>query len=375
MNGKKICFVVETPLQILESINLLLSYEKECEKVDIFVGTVFQNAYEISGRLEKTGLFTNVYIYDPSLYKEADLVKKIANMMNPLKRIQIVVKREISVLELSYDSIYFSTLLLPAEAIVYLNKNIHVFWIDDGMASYTGESPDPIKAHHKHGFLFKLAGLDARRLYPEAIYLNNTSFCLKHPFCKDIRMIPNLTEKYWEKTVRYVFDYKKSSTYLDPCAVYLTNPNDKNFNNLNKTYILKTEKAIFDACHNANINVIRRKHPREIDKSQTPSNISFLLDETYNMWELISLLELSSNHVLISWFSTAQFTPNMLHRKEPWVIFLYEIFRDGVSEESYKEMIKLTNILKMNYTNKHKIIVPNSVESLKNELSKIKLNA
>jgi hypothetical protein len=93
------------------------------------------------------------------------------------------------------------------------------------------------------------------------------------------------------------------------------------------------------------------------------------------MWELISLLELSSNHVLISWFSTAQFTPNMLHRKEPWVIFLYEIFRDGVSEESYKEMIKLTNILKMNYTNKHKIIVPNSVESLKNELSNIKLNA
>lgn len=363
------CFVVETPLQILESISILSSFSLDNKEADLYIGTVFRDADIIAKRIEEQQIFSNVFLYDPSLYKDANIVRKLFIMLNPKKRLETVLLK--ANVNFKYDEIYFSTLLLLGEAIVYLNRDIHVFWIDDGMASYTKGSPDPAKAYHKYGFLFKIFGLNPNRLYPEAIYLNNPSFCDDHPFTIDIREIPKIEKPEWMDTIKYIFDFKDKNIYEHSCAVYLTNPNDGEFNTANHDSIINTERVFVKACELEGLNLIRRLHPREIGMNLMPSQTKLVVDDIYNMWELICRFHLENDNILISWFSTAQFTPKMLFDKEPWVIFLYNIYREGISNRLYQEMNKLSQLLREKYTDKFKVLAPVSLENLEETIYSI----
>ena len=374
MEKKRICFVVETPYQILVSISILSSVDKSSVDADLYIGTVFQNAESIANRIIETKLFKNVYLYNPYLYKKAKFLKKAGIMLNPRKKLKTVLKHDFNDMNFDYDEVYFSTILVPAEAIVNLNKNIRVFWIDDGMESYIGDTPDPMSFHRMYTPLFVLAGLNPKRLYPEAVYLMNPSFCDKHPFCDDIREVSIPDSDEWINAIKSIFEYRKTDVYPSPSVVYLTNPDDFGLNSNNRTSLLSVQEVLSDVCNSKEMTLIRRKHPRELS-NDTPISVDFTEDNTNNMWEMLCRYEISDQHILVALFSTAQFTPCMLFGKEPWIIFLYEIAQNGISEEIRNNMNNVVNTLKQHYNSPEKIIVPTTIDELRLYLNKIGNNS
>lgn len=356
--GKRCCFVVETPFQVMNSIKIRYAEQLEDCECDIYIGRVFTNIEDIVSRIKQLRIFNNVYIYDPKRYKELAPIKKAFIMLNPYKRLRKVLDDDVKYINTCYDIAIFSTTLLPAEALVYLNTKITVYWMDDGMASYTGGFPKLETAHGRRTLLFRLAGCDPRRLYPIAIFLNNPSFCLKSASNNLIQIPSNNLEV--TKKIEKVFNYRKTDLYNHYEWVYLTQPNDWNFNLDNKQYIDSVEKLLLQESNTYNFKILHRPHPREcVDKEL------FSKDDISNMWELVCESEINNNHVLISWFSTAQFSPVMLYNTQPWLVFLYKLYKSEKWIDSLKSKDEMIQHLKKVYSEPERIIVPETLSELK----------
>ena len=84
------------------------------------------------------------------------------------------------------------------------------------------------------------------------------------------------------------------------------------------------------------------------------------MDTVNNMWELECINTITDKHILVSFFSTVQFSPKMIANKQPYVIFLYKLFLsnlDGLEIPGFEEMIQQ---LKDKYVHKR-------IEVLKNK--------
>ena len=371
MGKKRICFDVETPFQLFVSLCLLSELRKDAIEADLYIGMTFDKAESVYNRICELKIFDEVYLYDPGRYKRTNIIKKMSIMLSPMKKLRAVLDRDVSLININYDEVYFSNVLVPGEAIVNINENIHVFWIDDGIGSYTGGLTDPVKFHRHYSFLYVMAGLNPSRLYPEAVYLLNPDYCGKHPFCEDIRKVPNNLTEEWDRIIRKVFDYKTSDLYVAPVAVYLTDTNDLGLVDNNRNELSELQESIYDVCNDNGYRLVRRKHPRELGDNVTPTYVDFETDTINNMWELVSKDEITAQHVLISWFSTAQFSPCLLYGKEPWVIFLYKIQRNGIDVNLRERLEQGTEVLRSHYKEPNKVIVPETVEELDRVLSGI----
>ena len=85
------------------------------------------------------------------------------------------------------------------------------------------------------------------------------------------------------------------------------------------------------------------------------------IDDGKNMWEMECLNSIRDDHILISCCSTAQLTPKIVGGKEPYIFFLHRFLLDDESaiKKGLENMIENLTAL---YSDKSKILIPNSVE-------------
>ena len=84
------------------------------------------------------------------------------------------------------------------------------------------------------------------------------------------------------------------------------------------------------------------------------------------MWEIECQNTITDNHIIVSFFSTASFTPKMLFGKEPYVIFLYKTL--GIE---FFNANKLVNSLQSLYNNPKKIILVEDLDQLKRVIEEL----
>ena len=206
---------------------------------------------------------------------------------------------------------------------LYFSSNVkQVHFFEDGTGSYFR---DLSGFQSRAKFVYRLLGRDLDRLNPCALYLNNPNLCQEKIDCPiySLKGIMAIDSDSREK-IYQAFDYKRDGYYTGYPIIYLTQPNDNNVPDM---------EEMDDKIHQ-------------------------------DMWELVCADQITDSHVLVSVFSTAQITPKLLYNKEPYLILLYNLY-PGLLPQMREEILGLIGQIRNVYTRPKKVFLPNTLEELK----------
>lgn len=369
MENNKHLFICSSQYAILNSINAVLNNAKYSNgNSDIVIFHRTDNMKNLSIKIKKSKLFENVYDF-PFINKmnSFSLLKLLLFPKFFLKKLSL--NEKLINLTKDYYSVLISQSLLYASLFGRINKNAELYLIEDGLSSYTTRTIDPFKRSVYFRFANKLvfkgallSNVKKQLLYEPNMYLGERNNIIKLPTLKSENNI------FYNK----LFGYRDNTLYDSHQFVYLgapffglkdlmVNSNDggDNFEErceiIMKSAISATKKTKF----------IYRQHPIEkIDESYYKNNCIF--DTHHNMWEIECQNTITDNHIIVSFFSTASFTPKMLFGKEPYVIFLYKTL--GIE---FFNANKLVNSLQSLYNNPKKIILVEDLDQLKRVIEEL----
>ena len=353
----KTAFISNSPLKILNTINMVVNnVENTKDTTDVFVEMIFKNAEVICDKLEETKLFNKVI----RCYKKNIKLDKFTDLLGYKKILSIYDFNDNEFKNNKYDQLFVGDRSLLGVALSYMNKP-NVFIYDDGIITYSGNCIVNEKTY-KYPFLNKLFKTDVFSFNIKKLYVNNKDFC-KSTISPNIEQLPLLNENNKALSViKDVFGYNEDSLLNNHDLLILEQPIEEKQNYNGVKFI--------DVVHELNINNLKplvRLHPRQKDLVYEDID----MDTINNMWELECINAINDNHILVSFFSTVQFSPKMIANKEPYVVFLYKLFLtnlNGLEIPGFEEMIKQ---LKEKYSDPNKILVPNNVEEFKQMIERI----
>ena len=298
----KICFICESPYQLLNSINYVYHQTEFTDAIfDMFIGNVFSNSKQIAERLAATNLFNKVCTYNYE--KDNILLKRILRAISPIKYLQICLNENF-IPHQNYDFVCFSFFgNFPIEMLL-INKQAKYRYFEDGMAAYVNEKPY-IKFSRLNILLCKMTGRHPERIFfPDKKFVNNIDF-VNFDKTEDFVQLPylNRAEKRFFILLSQIFNYTSNETYLNHNLVYISKPNDGNSEEV-KNIDLSIENCLIKFSQYG----VVRPHPRIKDFVVG----DMMLDTSRNIWELICLKDLTKEHILVGWFSTAQFTTKII---------------------------------------------------------------
>lgn len=347
----KTAFISNSPLKILNTINMVVNnVENTGEYTDVFVEMWFKNAEELSRKLEESGLFHKVY----RCYRNDVKLDRFTDLLSYKKLLKGYDFSDTDFMNEKYDQLFIGDKGLLGVALSYMNRP-DVFIYDDGIITYSGNCiVDERK--YKYPLLNKLFKTDVYSFNIRKLYVNNRDFC-KATICQDIEQLPLLNEENKAvKIIRDVFGYNENSQLKDHRLVILEQPMEGR-ENYNGTRFID----IVNQLDIKEFKPLVRLHPRQKDLKY--ENVD--MDTTGNMWELECINAINDDHILMSFFSTVQFSPKMIANKEPYVIFLYKLFLKNLNGTEIPWFEEMIGQLKEKYSDSGRIFVPENIEELK----------
>ncbi len=343
-------FVCYTPLQIFNSINIVYHNINQTRgNSDILIETSFLGAKRIAENLRESGLFTDVILF--SNYKSRNkIIHKILTLTGFIStHVSLYYIYRLKKLKnKKYKYVYSS--VLPV--LIFNLKNFFnieaVNLFEDGLYSYLLFPYKQIPMSCK--VIDRIANISRRKLTIGDFFLYVPEF-FQGENNKEIRPLPVIkSNAAYLEICKKIFGYKRNNLYYDHNFIYLRTITSE----IHGLKQLDEETFFIDEIYS---RMLIRSHPRESHEK----NSRVIKDEINNLWELEVLHSVSNNHVLISYFSTAQFIPKILCNTEPYLIFTYKIWKMKPDSE-YLRMDKLINRLRKAYTQPDKIYVPESMD-------------
>ena len=285
---------------------------------------------------------------------------RILNPKNVLKKNYIGNKTDF--LSKKYLKIVLSFYTIFSDNIRWLNSNAEVILIEDGTGSYAIENLETHFRSNRFLALNKYILRGKLSYNPQKFYVNSLEMCGKNLKYKEIYELPRVNKNNEAlNTLISVFDYKHNVFYKNAKAIYLTQP----FNTVQKDFYENEKILIEKSIKISGNNIIFRTHPRQTVEIYG-NLIADKTDNYKNIWELECAEQINDNHILIAVFSTAQFVPQMIFGKKPYIIFLYKAF--GIPVHGADDMIE--NFIKtFNY--REKVYIPASKEDFYSLLADI----
>ena len=340
-----------TPFQVLCAVNIcknntVASSETDV-KSDIIIVNIFNKAQEISEKLQTLGLFENIWIIaeeDVKTEINNKLIKGIYIFYDVIKPDRLLRKQfgleDVSFLHSQYSIIISSIFSHPLANLRTINPDALFYMMDDGIGSYYGNIITKLRS----GFYRKLlmARNHGREIsIPDRILLYQPDF-YKGEFDQQIDRIPPINSELSRLTYK-IFNNGEDSTAYEESIIWLSQPTS----DASGIRIVKDQASVMRAYKR---ETIVRLHPRDKDN---PIYEGFTCDKSGDMWELrIGKIKME-NKLLISFFSTAQFSPKLFYDYEPSIIFTYKMM-DNKDERSMDTMVAE---LKKLYRDPSKIIV------------------
>lgn len=369
MANKKYLFICSSQYTILNSINTVLNNVEECKgNADIVIFHRTADMKNISERIKKSKIFENVYDFS------------FINNMSPVSLLMLFVfpdfflnkmcltDNSICLMKNRY-SVLVSQSQLYASLFRRINMNAEVWFIEEGLSSYTSRTVDP----SRRSVYFRLANrilfgrnlltdVKMQLLYKPEMYSGNIDNVKKLPISKgESNMLYNRIFEYRDTALYNCHKFVYLGTVYHGLKKLMLNPNEASDDLEDKCkYIVESAMRV-----PIKTNFIYRAHPIEkIDDDYYKKFCEF--DIYHNMWEIECQNTITDDHILVSFFSTASFTPKMLYDKEPYVIFLYKIL--GVEFFNANELICS---LRSVYNNPQKVIVVESIDELLETIEKL----
>lgn len=361
---KKVLYMCYTEYALLNCMKSVANNVlKKEQKSDVLIFHRTENMKKISSRLKQTSIFDNVY--DFKYINELSTLNKILCVAMPFQ-IMPQYNMEEKFPDFSDYNVLISQCMLFVLIVTQLSNLKEIYLIDEGLSSYTGRTINSNK-RNIYWKIFRKIIFNKRRVVIDGEILNSPQMLSSS--CSKVNIYDlNKSETNESVNIYEIFPYVDHSLYKKNYTVYLGTPVEGLMGLLERTCIdekkfkVRTERVLkkcFDFFENENI--IYRMHPNEskekVTKKFQDSNV--LIDEVKNTWELEVQKYIGASNILISFFSTACFTPKLLFDREPVLIFLYRIF-----DESFYNADETVEKFRDLYRNKNKIIVLNSIEEL-----------
>ncbi len=361
-------FIAITPYQIFNILNFVHNDVNGVKgKSDLYVYDHFRDSMEIIERLKSEGIFENVYAYSTVKDLKPRIVSKVRTLLyfiNPsIYFKKVFSKADYHALKSKhYINIYQCSDGLFMNAFHRLFQNTSNYLIEDGLYSYYGNmKKDRTGKDYKLVDKYLLNGtLD---IHAKVIYVNSPMLC-KSTSAKEIKGLPSLAnQNALFEIYERVFSFIDSGWYKDKKFIYLTTPYENLRNVTWKNGIANNDTEIITLLKQSG-NFAIRLHPRQKYVEEYDS-VKDNIDSINNIWELECKNNLGDSCVLISFFSTAVFTPKLLYNKEPYVIFTYRMLTEKVLGDSVVERLKSM------YKNPDRIFEPNNIREMKVAIEKI----
>lgn len=367
---KKNLFICSSNFTILNSINTVINNSVfNNSESDLIIFHRTKDMKSLSLKIKKKNIFKNVF--DFPFIEKKNIFFFIYTILFPNKFIinSIFENKSKELINSKYYRI-ISQNMLYISIFRRLSKD-KLFLIDEGLSSYTSRTINP----KKRSIYFHIAN---KIFFNNKLMSKNINYLLYEPkisFSKNNQIL-ELTKISYKNNLLLndLFNYKVNKLYMSNKFIYLGVPiyglkdlminsknTPKNFEEKCKSLIFKLFKSLKHS------KLIYRPHPIEkieIDEN----NDNFIIDDYKNMWEIECQNQITNDHILISFFSTACFTPKLLYDKEPYVIIIYKILNF-----KFFNADKLLDRLKSTYSNPDKIIVIKDISELHKTIQKLEL--
>lgn len=351
----QIAWVCDTAYQILNCIIYTRSNGEDT--VDLYLGHQFVNSEAIEKKLRETGLFRRIVPYRPLKNERgaAGTIKKMYGIVSPRYRLgrMLIHSDDLQRIPNRYDAVFISVPAYFQISLVFFSKPQRICYFDDGMGSYFGDVSNPQK---KTRVMYAFLGHNLKKLQPDALYLNQPDFCQSKMDCPRFPL-PELNRDDSDamELLSKIFNYKRDGYYTKYRFLYLTQPNDDG-----QEKVEEVDEKIIRLLAEYGNDVLLRPHPR-----QKQVNAGGLLEDCRrDMWELVCADQIRDDHVLIAAFSTSQIIPKLFYNKEPYIIFLYNLYPMLVKPENRTGMLNLTETIKHHYRKPEKVFAPDTFEAL-----------
>lgn len=369
MNQVKRLYLCETQYHLFNALRIILF---DGLSGDVCLCRSIPNVDMIKQKLDATGIVENVYLMDTysgyvgrngfffSLIKlMLSLYRFIAYKRNIIRRIQNFADFS----KQHYEVLFYASPTMSAYNIMNLIRPKIINLLDDGTGIYRPNglimSKYPTLKHRIFHMFFPwlLMTFDIKTLYA------NSPDAFSYSCNYNIKKIGNnfSKDKYALEVIKNAFFYNSSSLLKSFRFIFLSQPPniDKKGGDLHKKVM---DILLSDIL---NYELIIRLHPRD---GSSDKGYSCAYDETLNSWELECIESITEKHILISYYSTALFSPKLIADKEPTCIFLYNIYKEYIATSEIQIISNYIDYLKSAYHLKEKIYTPDTLADLRNIL-------
>ena len=355
----RVCFLCSTPFQVFSAINIKNCYFRD-ELVDIYVYDYFKDSDKLSIKLKESSLFN--YVIDCKYKTIHSQLVNNRGLRAIYRKFQFYKWNRGYITKVLdkcvYDNVFYSNQDPINEIIVSelftRNQSIIINHFEDGWVDYVF----PYK--YFYGERTRISNRFWKT--PEEYFTRKTSYLYS----------PELAEAFKQnKSInRITIDSRNTLLYTNPIFNYTKDAfipgNVLYFDTLaeNKLGISsKDHLKVLDCC-SAKIpldNIIVKKHPRNFS--------TYYEDSGYNVYkyqsipfEIICANQNFENSLLISSFSTACFSPNILFGQEPFIILTFKL--TGLDSEMDDKTSNFLERICKNFSDNKKIMIPESYEKL-----------
>lgn len=348
----KFAMVAATPLQLLHCAEFVINdVEGSAGNTDLYIVHTFPTAPALSEGAKRSGLYRNVYDLQPRKRK-GKLHSKLCTFID-LFFPRMSLRRRSCGQPLAFRKKDYKVICVSSQTTFTIGIHLvfpkaKVYLYDDGIGSYYGSM-----VHDYNSGLFRKMNRvffgGKLILEPEAMYLAVPELS-RSTSCSVYRKLPSLDAEAMMR-VEEMFGYRHNDFYDRHQFVYLTQPFGE-MSCIDPT----AEGRVVSLMEEYLPNSAARLHPRQKNASfgQLPK------DTFENLWELECLKQITDDHVLLSYCSTAQFMPKLMHDAEPHIVFLYKIFGKEPSA-ALRSLLKEFSAL---YRKPEHIHVPETAEEL-----------
>ena len=353
-----IMFYCNTPYQIITAINIVKNHHYAA---DLYVSSIFKNAYRICKNIKEMSIFNDVKVVDGRRYwlrSKSKLIDKISLIINYFRA--DVILQDITQGK-KYETIFVSH-LGKITRILFLAYsrlcNIKLEFFDDGESSYN--NPALYKNNKVDLILRKI--LFGRN----SITNNSVPIHLYSPeLCKDLNLmdfknlVPISVSGFANRNLQCfneIFNFKKDDIIMES-AIFIDCVREDTFDKKNSKRLDELVKETRNIL--GNLGFILKKHPR--DESLVNNEIKVYANNEIP-FEIICMNSNIANKVLITAISTAVVAPKILFNQEPYVVVLCKLLEFKGNNFNH---IKYYEGCQKLYGSKNKFFIPNSMEELK----------
>ncbi len=343
-----IAFFCGTPFQLMNAINLKVSFYKE-DLAEIYIFDYFSNTSNIADNLKKTNIFSKVYLIEHKIYRHpSGLIK---NFIFNRKIGEEFKKKNYSKLYICYNGLLqnlFYNFFLKG------NKNMEVNFFDEGTATYIYPYKKALRLSFK--IFLKCFFMTSMDKHLESVYLYCPSAIQENKQYK-VKQLPKISKKNKELINIYnqIFDYNcEENEFEDRNIIFFeesfsqdTDCSDEELIGMVLNSIDKDE-------------IIVKRHPRVKKNRYIDYGVRYNKNSSIP-WELYLLNNDFQEKILITLSSTAAISPKVIFDEEPRVIILYHLL-DKKAYIHTDFFDKYIDSIKNLYNDKEKFLLAKSKE-------------